>query len=69
MKRIPVALLAALVVGSAAPINEASAQVPPHAPGAVCITPQFWCWVNPPGQPGAACTCPSPYGAVAGTYG
>jgi hypothetical protein len=45
------------------------AQVPPHPPGTVCYTPQFWCWMQQPGYPGTACFCPSPYGLVRGTVG
>ena len=49
-------------------LEEAGAQeVPPHKPGAICQTPRFWCWAQPPGQPGGACTCPSPVGPVRGT--
>ncbi len=47
----------------------ALAQVPPHDPGTICFTPNFWCWANPPGRPGNACSCPSPYGAVRGRLG
>jgi len=32
-----------------------------------CITPQFWCWAQPPGPPGSPCFCPTPYGPVRGT--
>jgi hypothetical protein len=45
------------------------AQVPPHVPGTICFTPQFWCWVPTPGQAGAPCSCPSPYGWVRGQLG
>lgn len=56
-------LFAAAVQGTAL------AQVPPHAPGTICLTPSFWCWASPPGPPGGACWCPSPYGWVAGRLG
>jgi len=46
----------------------AQAQVPPHLPGTICVTPKFWCWVSPPGQVNQPCSCPSPYGPVAGVY-
>ena len=36
------------------------ANVPPHNPGTVCYTPNFWCWARPPGPPGSPCTCPNP---------
>jgi hypothetical protein len=45
----------------------AHAQVPPHPPGAICQTPSFWCWVQPPGKPGDTCFCQGPLGQVAGT--
>lgn len=44
----------------------ASAQIPPHAPGTICATPQFWCWAPYAGPPGARCACPTPYGWVQG---
>lgn len=44
------------------------AQVPPHAPGAICATPSFWCWASVPGPVGAPCSCPSSNGYVAGSY-
>ena len=47
----------------------AIAQVPPHQPGTICFTPQFWCWANPPGPPGGNCACPSPYGWIGGRLG
>ena len=46
--------------------DSAQAQVPPHQPGTVCATPQFWCWAQYPGPPGGGCACPSPYGWVPG---
>jgi hypothetical protein len=65
--RIVFIAIAALAITFAATIS--NGQVPPHRPGSVCYTPQFWCWWNPPGQPGAACACPSPYGRVMGRLG
>ena len=56
----------ALAIG---PLPPAMAQVPPHPPGTICFTPQYWCWASPPGPSGAACVCPSPYGRVAGRLG
>ena len=44
----------------------AAAQVPPHAPGTVCITAKFWCWAQPPGVRGTRCFCPTPSGPVEG---
>lgn len=40
----------------------AAAQIPPHRPGDICITPQGWCWANPPGPPGSPCSCGGPQG-------
>jgi hypothetical protein len=45
-----------------APLPAAHAQVPPHMPGTVCATPQFWCWAVYQGPPGSRCACPGPYG-------
>jgi hypothetical protein len=55
-----------MLAGSTCHIPLALAQVPPHQPGTICFTRQFWCWANPPGPPGYACKCPSPYGWVPG---
>lgn len=45
------------------------AQVPPHAPGTVCYTPQFWCWLPRQQYPGTLCYCVNAYGTVPGTAG
>ncbi len=37
--------------------SAALAQVPPHTPGSICFTPNFWCWIDPPGPPGHSCYC------------
>lgn len=42
------------------------AQVPPHNPGTICVTPQFWCWAQPPGPPGGTCFCATGGGPVQG---
>jgi hypothetical protein len=55
--RIAIAALAFVALPAAA-----VAQVPPHAPGTICLTPQFWCWATLPGQPGEKCSCPGPDG-------
>lgn len=47
-------------------LETALGQLPPHAPGTICATPQIWCWAQPPGPPGSACYCPSPRGLVRG---
>ena len=65
MKRLRTIVLA-LVVGM--PTLTGLAQMPPHPPGSICRTPQFWCWINPPGPVGQVCTCPTPYGPVRGVY-
>ena len=58
---VAVALLMAVSFAS-------DAQVPPHAPGTICQTPQFWCWARTPGRPGQPCSCPGPLGPVNGIY-
>ena len=57
-----VALLTVAVLGLCRALL---AQVPPHPPGTVCYTPQFWCYVQP-APAGSACACPTPYGWVSG---
>ncbi len=49
--------------------DRAFAQVPPHPPGTICFTPQFWCWVQSAGTPGASCACFTPLGWVKGFLG
>ena len=69
MKRAVFLVLAvaiAVLIGLSA---SARAQVPPHYPGAVCFTPNFWCWLSPPQPPNSACYCSSPYGNVQGVAG
>jgi hypothetical protein len=39
---------------------------PPHLPGTICVTPQFWCWAQPAGSVGSPCLCLGPKGAVSG---
>ena len=41
--------------------------LPPHQPGTICITPEFWCWMMDPQYPGARCTCNTPYGPIWGS--
>lgn len=64
---ISAAALSALLLTLAPGV--ALAQVPPHAPGSICLTPQFWCWAQPPGPPGGPCSCPTPDGQVQGVLG
>ncbi|MGB0659574.1 MAG: hypothetical protein ACPGNV_05280 [Mangrovicoccus sp.] len=47
----------------------AMAQLPPHAPGTICLTPEFWCWVSAPGEAGMPCQCYTDMGWVWGTLG
>jgi hypothetical protein len=49
-----------LVFSASAP----EAQVPPHAPGTVCLAPNAWCWIDPPLPLGASCTCGGEDGQV-----
>jgi len=58
------ALIAALAVPAAL-----AAQVPPHYPGTVCLTPTFWCWLQPPAPLGSRCYCMTPSGAFPGVAG
>ena len=62
-------LVAALLLDAIAFVRVAEAQVPPHYPGTICFTPQFWCWAQPPAPPGTQCACLGPYGFVAGIRG
>jgi hypothetical protein len=59
----------AIAAASAIATPTLFAQVPPHMPGTICFTPQFWCWASPPGPPGGACYCPSAFGWVQGRLG
>jgi hypothetical protein len=58
-----IGLIVLVIVGVQLP---ASAQVPPHTPGSICVTPHFWCWAAFPGRPGMACTCKTQSGWVRG---
>ena len=60
------AVAALAIIGISA---SARAQVPPHYPGSVCFTPNFWCWISPPQAPNTSCFCASPYGPVSGEAG
>ena len=50
VRSILLVVFCSLMILTVAP---AQAQVPPHLPGTVCFTPQFWCWTGPHlvGQP------------------
>ena len=63
---LAIATLVLLLLSSS---DRALAQIPPHAPGTVCQTPQFWCWAQPPGKAGTRCFCRTPLGRVAGILG
>ena len=69
MRVIRRTLLAAASACSILVPGAALAQVPPHAPGTICFTQQFWCWANPPGQVRTQCYCASPFGWVPGLRG
>lgn len=46
------------------------AQVPPHVPGTVCMTPDFWCWAKEQGEVGVECECElNDATLVSGVYG
>jgi hypothetical protein len=47
----------------------AHAQIPPHPPGSICFTPNFWCWLPYPFPPGSPCACMTQGGAVPGRAG
>jgi hypothetical protein len=64
-----VVLVLAWAVLPVVPLTQARAEVPVHAPGTICFTPQFWCWAQPPGPPGTACGCPRNGGWVQGVRG
>jgi hypothetical protein len=68
MKIARTLIVLALLQGPSAAFN-AVAQVPPHIPGTICFTPQFWCWMGGQGQPGTICYCTTPYGPVQGRLG
>lgn len=61
-------LLAAGLLALALATGTAQAQVPPHQPGSICLTPSFWCWAQVWGQVGALCYCGTAGGSVAGQY-
>lgn len=69
MKRRRLFMAVLIFMGSLGQVPLAFAQVPPHQPGTICFTRQFWCWANPPGEPGKGCACSSPYGWVPGVLG
>ena len=65
---MPAARIGRVAIGVAlvATLSAAQAQVPPHQPGTICFTQNFWCWLAYPQYPGSPCACPSPYGRVPG---
>lgn len=59
MKKTSERLCAVLLfVGLLCTSKATLAQVPPHALGSICFTPQFWCWANPPGPPADSADAP-----------
>jgi hypothetical protein len=67
LSRLPALIIVPFLV-SATP-HSAAAQVPPHTPGTVCLTPTTWCWANTPGAPGKPCVCLTSGGYVQGILG
>jgi hypothetical protein len=65
LRNLAYGVIAAALLASA----NADAQVPPHQPGTICFTQNFWCWMAYPGIPGQQCWCPSPWGPVPGLIG
>ena len=65
LKPFAAAIAAALALVS----FSSDAQVPPHKPGTICFTQQFWCWAQPPGTPRGPCSCQGPFGRVPGILG
>ncbi len=53
LKKLAYLPLALVLLG----VPIALAQVPPHNPGEICFTEQFWCWAEYPGPPGEYCEC------------
>lgn len=50
-------LITLLALGVTAAGHLAMAQVPPHVPGTICMTPYFWCWAEEQGRVGDVCSC------------
>jgi hypothetical protein len=51
-------------------VQNVYAQVPPHVPGTICLTPTFWCWASEQGAIGDPCECMLTDGqSVSGIYG
>jgi hypothetical protein len=69
MKLLRTVLMLILIASPLLHVRGALAQVPPHPPGSICFTHQFWCWASPPGKAGTPCSCPTPYGWVRGQLG
>ncbi|MFG5382601.1 hypothetical protein [Yoonia sp. R2-816] len=67
MRRLPVCLLGIFIV-SFASLVIAEGELPPHAPGTICITPKGWCFVDQ-GTVGTPCGCGTPDGYIEGTHG
>jgi hypothetical protein len=57
-------LVASLLAG-----DNVIAQIPPHPPGTICFTPNFWCWAQPPGPPNSPCVCVTQQGLAQGFRG
>lgn len=66
MRRTRLVVAAILLASQLVPAPLALAQMPPHRPGSICVTPRFWCWASQPGKPGDVCYCRAPFGRVQG---
>lgn len=69
MNIVRAVLITLVLLGGLTASGEGVAQVPPHPVGAICFTPEFWCFARPAGPPGSPCVCPSPQGFVGGVRG
>jgi hypothetical protein len=69
MKSLHHLLLGVALAAAAMLPTAALAQVPPHQPGTICFTPQFWCWMPYPGVPGQPCYCMTQWRQIPGVLG
>jgi hypothetical protein len=69
MRYVTISLILSSTLAASVLPTDAMAQVPPHYPGTLCFTPQFWCWAAQAGPVGTPCGCPSAYGWIAGRLG
>jgi len=58
-------ILSILLFGIGAAVATAAlAQVPPHPPGTICLTPTSWCWLSATANVGDNCMCGEAAGKV-----